>query len=299
MFSGNQSDRNGGLIAQSMCLIRRAMMGRMDPTRAILAVIAVGGFLVAGQFHRIAQADQRYPAAPGSVAPNRGKGLTAMDTAAREGKYLFVFFWKADDKQSRTMYGVFQAAISRMAGSTNSVAIQLTDPGEKPIVDKLGVSRAPMPLVVALAPNGAITKAFPNRFTEQQLQTAFVSSGAAQCMKAMQHRKLVLLCVQNQQTQLSQAALQGARAFKADARFAQATEVVTIDPADGAETSFLQALQVDPRTSTAVTVLLAPPGRPVARFAGAVTKDQIVAKVQAGPCADGQCGPGGCCGPKQ
>ena len=86
MFSGNQSDRNGGLIAQSMCLIRRAMMGRMDPTRAILAVIAVGGFLVAGQFHRIAQADQRYPAAPGSVAPNRGNGLTAMDTAAREGK---------------------------------------------------------------------------------------------------------------------------------------------------------------------------------------------------------------------
>lgn len=274
-------------------------MSRMDPTRAILAAIAIGGLLVAGHLPGIAQADQRYPAAARGVAANRGKGMAAIDTAAREGKYTFVFFWKADDKQSRTMYGVFQTAMQNWAGSTNSIAIQLTDPGEKPIVDKLGVSRAPMPLVVALAPNGAITKAFPNRFTEQQLRTAFVSSGASQCMRVLQQRKLVLLCVQNQQTQLSQAALQGARAFTADARFTQAAEVITVDPADGAETPFLQSLQVDPRTPTAVTVLLAPPGRPVARFAGAVTKDQIVAKVQAGPCANGKCGPGGCCGPKQ
>ena len=108
-----------------------------------------------------------------------------------------------------------------------------------------------------------------------------------------------MLCVQNQQTQFSQAALQGAQEFKGDARFAKATEVVMIDPSDDTEASFLQTLQVDPRTPTAVTVLLAPPGQPVARFAGAVTKDQIVEKVQAGPCAGGKCGPGGCCPPKK
>jgi hypothetical protein len=72
-----------------------------------------------------------------------------------------------------------------------------------------------------------------------------------------------------------------------------------MDPGDPTEASFLESLQVDPRTPTAITVLLAPPGQPVATFAGAVTKDQIVAKVQAGPCAGGQCGPGGCCGPKK
>ena len=45
----------------------------------------------------------------------------------------------------------------------------------------------------------------------------------------------------------------------------------------------------------AVTIILAPPGQPVANFVGAVTKEQIVAKIQAGPCADGKCGPNGCC----
>ncbi|MHC4399161.1 MAG: hypothetical protein ACYTG0_05750 [Planctomycetota bacterium] len=233
------------------------------------------------------------------MSPSTSKGLAAIDTAARDGKYLFVFFWKANDEQSRSMHGVFQSAMSKWAESANSIGVQITDPDEKPVVDRLGVSRAPMPLVVALAPNGAITKGFPIKFTEQQLREAFVSRCTAKCMKALQDRKLVLLCVQNEKTQFSQAALQGVQSFKTDARFATATEVVTIDPGDGTEASFLQALRVDPRTPTAVTVLLAPPGQPVATFVGAVSKDEIVAKVQAGPCAGGKCGPGGCCGPKK
>lgn len=59
--------------------------------------------------------------------------------------------------------------------------------------------------------------------------------------------------------------------------------------------------KVDPRTSTSVTVLLAPPGSVVGKFDGAATKEQLVAKLQAAqsdPCAGGKCGPGGC-GPKR
>ena len=114
-------------------------------------------------------------------------------------------------------------------------------------------------------------------------------------------RKLVVLCIANQRTPHAQAALQGARDFRADARFASATEVVTLDPDDPAETGFLRQLQVDPRSPQATTVLLAPPGQPVARLSGAVTKDQLVARLvsaQSNPCAGGKCGPGGC-GPRK
>jgi hypothetical protein len=91
--------------------------------------------------------------------------------------------------------------------------------------------------------------------------------------------------------------MSGVQSFKADPRFAQATQIVALDPDDRSEAAFLQDLKVDPRTPTAVTFVLAPPGTPIAKFAGPVTKDQIVAKVtaaQSGPCAGGQCGPGGC-----
>ena len=227
----------------------------------------------------------------------QSRALAAVDAAARNNKYLFVFFWKANDQQSQKMYGVFQSTMKKWAKSVDSVGVQITDPREEPVVEKFGVSRAPMPLVVALAPNGAITKGFPVKFDESQLRQAFVSPCTARCLKALQERKLVLLCVQNRKTQFSRLAMQGVRSFKADARFAKATEIVALNPDDRSEAAFLNDLKVDPRTPTAVTFILAPPGGSIARFAGPVSKDQIVAKVssaKSGPCADGQCGPNGC-----
>ncbi|OHB72507.1 MAG: hypothetical protein A2V70_00865 [Planctomycetes bacterium RBG_13_63_9] len=243
----------------------------------------------------LAQTVARRTASTENKSLNESKGLAAIDAAARNGKYLFVYFWKANDKQSQAMYGVFQSAMKKWVESTDSIAINMGAPSEKPVVDKFGVSRAPMPLVLALAPNGAITKGFPIKFDENQLREGFVSPCTAKCLKCLQDRKLVLLCVQNEKTEFTQVAMTAAEDFKADARYAKATEIVALDPEDRAETAFLQDLKIDPRTSQAVTVVLAPPGQPVASFVGAVTKDQIVAKVQAGPCAGGQCGPGGCC----
>jgi hypothetical protein len=233
-----------------------------------------------------------------TASSTASRGAAAIDKAAEDGKYLFIFFWKENDEQARKMFGVFKSAVGNMGKTADSVAVQVTDPNEKLVVDKFDVSRAPMPLVLALAPNGAVTKALPVRFTEEQLREGFVSPCTARCMKALQDRKLVLLCVQNHQTQFRVAAWQGAQSFKADPRFTEATELVAVDPGDAREAAFLETLRVDPGTSQAVTVLLAPPGQPIARFTGAVSKDQIVAKVtsaQSGCCPGGKCGPGGCC----
>ncbi len=267
----------------------------IEPRCAMVATALLWGVLTATE---IPAADESRPDQPKSGNPSAG--LAALDQAVQDNKYLYVFFWKANDQSTQTSYGIFKKAMAGMAGTVDSVAVQIANANEKPIVDKFDVSRAPMPLVLALAPNGAVTKGWPIRFTEAQLKEGVVSHNTAACLKALQDKKLVLLCVQNEQTQFSQAAWQGVQAFKTDKRFAAATEVVAVDPRDQGEAKLLSDLRVDPRTSQAVTVLLAPPGAPIAIFPGAVTKDQIVAKVaaaQSGPCADGKCGPGGC-GPK-
>ena len=276
-------------------------MSRTEPTFAVVMAIALSGFVMATAHQAAAQSGQPYAVASRTTPASTSKGLAAIDLAARSGKHLFIFFWKENDEESRNMYGVFQSAMNKWAESANSAGVQVTDPDERPIVDKFGLSRAPMPMVLALAPNGAVTKGFPIKFDEKQLREGFVSPCTAKCLKALQDRKLVLLCVQNQKTQFTQVAMSASQSFKADARFAGATEVVTVDPEDRAEAALLQEPKVDPRTPEAVTVLLAPPGQPIAKFAGAVTKEQIVAKVasaKSGPCADGKCGPGGC-GPKK
>jgi hypothetical protein len=234
--------------------------------------------------------------APASPATN------ALQAAAKKNKYFFIFFWSDDTEQSRLMRGVFHAAMEKLTAKADAVEVQLGDAGEKEIVARYDVSRSPMPLVLAIAPNGAITKGLATNFDETQLQDAFVSPCTAECMKALQQRKLVLLCIEPASSQVKQVSLQaGVKDFAADKEYADAIKVVVLRAGDSAETAFLKDLQVDPRTTARVTVLMAPPGAVIGTFPGDVSKEELVAKLksaQSGCCPGGKCGPGGCCGKK-
>ena len=257
-------------------------------TKVVVVVLAAGVSAVAAQ-DRVA----RTPSGASEAQAQRvSQGQAAIDRAAAAQKYIFIFFYAGQDSHTSAMKGVFDTAMAKMTDRADATAIYIADPAEKPIVDKFGVRGAPMPLVLAIAPTGAATRAFPKQFEEAQFQQAFVSPCTAKCMRVIQDRRMILLCVQNGSTQFNQEAMQGVKAFKADSPYGPGTEVVMLDPADKAEQHFLSDLQVDPRTTTAVTVLVTPPGAPVARFAGAVTKDEITAKVKE---AESGCGAGCSC----
>ena len=85
-----------------------------------------------------------------------------MEKAAKDNKYLFIFFFDGQDAHTGAMNGVFQTAMAKMTDRADAMAIHVADPAEKPIVDKFGVRGAPMPLVLAIAPTGAATRAFPS-----------------------------------------------------------------------------------------------------------------------------------------
>ena len=104
-----------------------------------------------------------------------GKGMAAIKQAAEAGKYIFMFFSKTDDDQTLAMRKVFDKAMEKVADRAQWIAVNMTDSSEKAIVAKFDLSRAPMPLVLAMAPNGAITGGFPTKFEEQQLVNAFAT----------------------------------------------------------------------------------------------------------------------------
>ncbi len=209
---------------------------------------------------------------------------------------MFAFFKKGEDAETLSMRKVFDETIPKIADRADGVIVDITDPAESAIVDEFDLSRAPMPLVLAIAPNGAITGGFPGKFGEEDLLNAFASPCTQKCMKSLQTGRLVLLCVQNDQSESKDEAMQGVRDFTADDRFGSATDVVMLDPHDAEETRFLSDLQIEPDKSLALTVLLAPPGSPIGRFEGATTKDQLVELLMeaSSACGPGGCGPGGC-----
>lgn len=238
------------------------------------------------------------PSAAVQPAANASKAQAAMDRAAASGKYALLFFWRDRSPQTDAAWRVFEPAAAKVAKSADVISVQIADPAEKRLVDRYGVSRAPMPMVLAVSPCGAITKGFNKGFDEAQIRDVFVSPCTERCMKALQSRKLVFACVVDR----GQATVpQGVQDFKADEKYNRATEVILISASDKAEAAFLQELEVDPKTPKPVAVFLAPPGVMIGKFDGQATKGQIMAKLasaQQGCCPGGQCGPGGC-GPQK
>lgn len=211
-------------------------------------------------------------------------------------KYTFILFYKEDTPATQAMRQALDAALAKRPGQASVTLVRTTDPAEKDVVARYGVSRSPMPLTLAVAPNGAVTGGFPLKLTEQEVAAAFVSPGAAACLKAVQARKLVLLCVQPAGPDAALPA--GVSEVKADPQYGPATEVVTVRADDATEAGFLKALQLSLKPGVTTTALLVPPGQRLAVFEGAFTRQQFDEKLKAAQtscCPGGKCGPGGCC----
>lgn len=215
-----------------------------------------------------------------------------IQNAASENKHLFIFFYKDQNEKTVQLQNIFDQAMQKMGEQVKSIKVKANDPSEETLIEKFNLKRTPMPFVVVLAPNGAITGGFPS-FTEEQLMDSISSPGAASCFKALQDRKLVLLCLQNNQTANNEAALKGVNEFKADPRFANATEIIMIDPSDKKEHKFLNQLGLDTHSSQALTVLISPPAEIIGTYQGPTTKAQLASDLQ--KATSGCCGPGGCC----
>ncbi len=231
------------------------------------------------------------------LSPDRHTTLAAIDRAARGGKYAFLFFFRADDQRTKAMRTGLEASVSRTPDKAEIIAVDVSDPLQRGVVSKYHLSRAPTPLILAVAPNGAITKVWLRSFRSEQYEQAFVSDGQARCLKALQERKTLLVCIQDEKTTHNDEAMAGVKAFVSDPRWAKRSTFVLIAPSDEAETGFLKKLGVSPATKEAVTVLLAPPGRPLATFTGPTRKAAFVAALRK---ASSGCTPGsGCCGPRK
>lgn len=229
---------------------------------------------------------------------NPSEGMAALQKAATADKYLFILFSDANDEQTRTIRKTLATFAGKKAGKVEWIAINRKVPEEKSLVEKLGVQTAPMPLVLAVAPNGAITGGFNSQnVSEQTLEGAIVSPGPQKILKSMQHRRYAMLSIQNKLTKNNEAAMKGVTDFKAAPKYSSITDAYTLNPSAPEEADFLKQIQVDPKTQEAVTILFAPPGTIITKVTGATSKEVFISALQkasSGGCGPGGCGPGGC-----
>lgn len=225
------------------------------------------------------------------------RGLVALDHAANANKYLFIFFYRGNTTQTSSMRDVFSRAIKATQGRGESIAVNVDDPSETATVNKFKVKDAPMPLVLAIAPNGAITASFVTNFTERQILEAFATPAMEKLLVSLQQGKLVVVCIQNGKTRANAEAMRGVQEFINDQRFTNFVQVLKLDPSQPAELPFLVKLGMTSPIDEAETLLIAPPGTLIGSFKGATDKNRLVATLTSaasGGCGAGGCGAGGC-----
>lgn len=141
-----------------------------------------------------------------------------------------------------------------------------------------------MPMTVAVAPNGAMTKVITKSVSDEQLAMSFVTPAMAHCMKSMQQGRLVFICIQSK---ADVPIPSGVRDMMIDPLFKDRVEVVPVRTGDAAEAPLIQELESDVAVKGATTVFLAPPGVLVGKFGPAVTKEQLASALhKAGKCCE-------------
>ena len=233
----------------------------------------------------------------GQAPKTTGKMQAGLNEARSRKKHLFALFIRAGDGDCDKMKGVFKDAEPSLKSRAVFRVATVSDPSEAEFVAHYEIDRAPLPLTLVFAPNGAIVRAFAGKVVAKaDLSAAFASPAFAQVMKEMQAGKLVLLCVQGKQTQHNAESLAAARAAAADKRSDGAVVVVTAAPEDSANTDVLKPLKADATLKDATVFILTPPSTLAGKGVGATSKEAVWDAIVkcASACSSGSCGSGGC-----
>ncbi len=217
------------------------------------------------------------------TASAAGPGQRAVETAASNNQFSFILFYRGNDAATQNMHGVLKSTLANRIDAV-IIPVQIGNTADQALVKQFDATRTPMPAVAILAPNGAICSVFPQRVSKQQLTASIVSPGQAECLKALQDNKIVLLCAQPDANAVIPI---GVRQFQADKLYVSRTKVITVQANDPAEAKFLQQLRVRTDQPTSLVTFMAPPGVMLGVFNANVTHDILAQKLAAaGKCCD-------------
>jgi len=226
--------------------------------------------------------------------PKKSAAELAIEKAATQKRYVIATFYKSKDDASSKMLKTASAAAQREKDRADFVRIDVANAAHKPIIARYGLEDAPIPMTLVIAPNGAVTAAFPRTMKDTvDLKTAFVSAGMADILKVVQAGKLAVVCLKNAKTTCNAESDATIKTLCADKQLAGITDTLVMDPADPKEVEFYKRCSVKTDNPKAQIMLVAPPGRVLGVFDGDITSDQLMARLTQA-CGSGGCGPSGC-----
>lgn len=216
-------------------------------------------------------------AAPNAAAAASPAEQQLTDAAGKQ-QYAYVLFFRQDDAATKAMRQVVELHVAAHAGTAALVSVKVDDPAELPLVRRFDASRTPLPAVMGLAPNGAVTGMYPLKVESAQLERALLTPQYSAMVKALQEQKIAVLCLQPAG---DGTVPKGIPEFEADPAFRGHTHRVVAQAGDAAEARFFERMKVSRDITAPVVLVFAPPGVYVGKFDGQVRGAEIARQVHA------------------
>lgn len=221
-----------------------------------------------------------------------------LDDAARHKKVAFVLVSEPSSTGTPEIRSVVLETLKRVKKSV-LVELDRTAHENTTLVARLGVAGAPAPLILVVAPNGAVAAGFgAANATVEALVAAVPSPKQADALKALQDGKSVFLVVSPKGAANRDDV--SAACTRACADIAQGGVVLEIDMDDKEEDVFLTQLKVDRSATAPVILVVNSQGQITGSFMGTAAVPVLVetaTKKLGGCCPPSVAGPAKSCPP--
>ncbi|HCS54640.1 hypothetical protein [Rubinisphaera sp.] len=210
-----------------------------------------------------------------------------LENASEEGKYTYLLFYRNNDQRTRMMESETSQHVKNHADRTQFKKVHVYDRGESDVVNQFDAKRIPVPAVIAVAPNGAITCIHNRSISQQQLERSLLTTKYAEVVLALQNDKIaVVSLLPTDDSKPTKAA----RQFLKSDDFSDRSVHIQVSAEDESERDFYARVKVDPETEQSQVILFAPPGRHLGTFDNDVTLETLTEKVHAsGSCNCEKC----------
>ncbi len=220
-----------------------------------------------------------------------------LETAAQKGQVAFVLL---TDGTTADISGAKATIQSVTKQNKKSVMVELdrSDPANADLVAKYRMATAPVPLILALSPNGAITGAIQSvRATPEILAKMIPSPKKAEIINALSQGNAVLITAYRKGMAVKSVDQSCATACQ---QMAGKCVQVKVDMDDPAEAGFLTDMKINMASTAPVTMAVNAQGQIAGSFTGDVQVTQLVAsatKKIGGCCPSTVSKPNASCGP--
>ena len=197
-----------------------------------------------------------------------------IESVGAEGRFAVTLFYDNEDtKEYKGMLNTVQKFAKKNSSKIEFIKLDAGDESAQSIIQKYRLSRAPKPLTLVFAPNGAVTGGYAQKVNIKKLEKSLVGPVQQEIVKATQARRPVILKIPGKSTQANDAVDKAIKEFE---RLRKITpEVITITSLSNDDIDLKKKFNIDFKQKKVQAIVLTAAGIVAGRFVGTLSAEEI------------------------